>query len=69
MRFGANKKFFEKMKTKKWTFQMLSERLKMNGVDLTAQTLFQYADGRRNPNKHDQKEIARVFGCLVSDIF
>lgn len=69
MRFGANKKFWEQMKLKRWTFQQLSERLKMNGVDLTAQTLFQYADGRRMPNKAEQKAIARVFGCEVKDIF
>lgn len=69
MRFGANKKFLARMKDKGWTFPQLSERLKMNGVELSPQTLFQYADGRRKPNKSEQKAIARVFGCLISDLF
>ena len=66
MRFGANKKFVNKLKENGWTFAQLSERL--NG-EYTAKTLFQYADGRRTPNKSDKKKIADVLGCLVSDIF
>lgn len=69
MRFGANIKFWNKLKEKGWNFSQLSVRLKMNGVDLTPQTLFQYADGRRVPNKAEQKEIARVFGCTIKEIF
>ena len=69
MRFGANKKFFAKLQEKKWTFTQLFERLKQKGVSLNPQTLFQYADGRRVPNKSEQKAIAEVFGCLVRDIF
>lgn len=66
MRFGANKKFFEKIKEKGWTFTQLSERL--NG-EYTAKTLFQYADGRRVPNKSDKKKIADALGCSVADLF
>lgn len=66
MRFGANKKFMDMLKEKGWTFAQLSKRL--NG-EYTAKTLFQYADGRRTPNKSDKKKIADVLGCLVSDIF
>lgn len=69
MRFGANKKFLEKMKEKGWTFPQLSERLRARGVNLTASTLFQYADGRRVPNKAEQKAIADTFGCLKGDLF
>ncbi|MBQ3221164.1 MAG: helix-turn-helix transcriptional regulator [Clostridia bacterium] len=66
MRFGANKRFYEKLKEKGWTFAQLSERL--CGA-YTANTLFQYADGRKTPNKADKKKIAEAFGCLVTDIF
>ncbi len=66
MRFGANKKFMEKMKERGWTFAQLAERL--HG-EYSAKTLFQWADGRRTPNKSDKKKIADAFGCLVSDIF
>lgn len=66
MRFGANKKFLTKIKEKGWTFAQLAEKL--NG-EFSAKTLFQYADGRREPNKSDKKKIANAFGCLVSDIF
>lgn len=65
-RFGANKKFFAVMKAKGWTFAQLSDKL--NG-EYTASTLFQYADGRRVPNKSDKKKIADALGCLVGDIF
>lgn len=66
MRFGANKKFMDRLKAKGWTFAQLSEHL--NG-EYTAKTLFQYADGRRMPNKSDKKKIADALGCLVCDIF
>lgn len=66
MRFGANKKFLDKMKEKSLTFAQLSERL--NG-EYSAKTLFQYADGRRTPNKSDKKKIADALGCLVCDLF
>ena len=66
MRFGANKKFMNKLREKKWTFAQLAERL--NG-EYSVQTLFQYADGRRMPNKTDKKKIANALGCLVSDLF
>ena len=65
MRFGANRKFLAKMQEKGWTFAQLAERL--NG-EYTAKTLFQYADGRRTPNKSDKKKIADAFGCLAGDI-
>jgi transcriptional regulator with XRE-family HTH domain len=66
MRFGANKKFKEKMREKSLTFAQLAERL--NG-EYSVKTLFQYADGRRTPNKSDKRKIANALGCLVSDIF
>ena len=66
MRFGANKKFMSKMREKRLTFAQLSERL--NG-EYTAKTLFQYADGRRTPNKSDKKKIADALGCLVCEAF
>ena len=66
MRFGANEKFFSKMKEKNWTFAHLSEKL---NKEYNPATLFQYADGRRTPNKADKKKIANAFGCLVEDIF
>lgn len=66
MRFGANKKFMAAIRERGWTFAQLAERL--NG-EFTAKTLFQYADGRREPNKSDKKKIASAFGLLVSDIF
>lgn len=66
MRFGANKKFFEKMQEKNFTFAQLAHRLK---GEYTVTTLFQYADGRRTPNKSDKKKIADALGCLPSDIF
>jgi ribosome-binding protein aMBF1 (putative translation factor) len=56
----------DKLKEKGWTFAQLSQRL--NG-EYTAKTLFQYADGRRMPNKSDKKKIADTFGCLVCDLF
>ncbi len=66
MRFGANKKFMEIMRERGWTFAQLAERL--NG-EYSVKTLFQYADGRRVPNKSDKKKIADALGVLVSDIF
>ena len=66
MRFGANKKFMERIREKGWTFAQLSEKL--NG-EYSAKTLFHYADGRREPNKSDKKKIADALGCLVADIF
>ncbi len=69
MRFGANRKFLAKMQEKGWSFAQLSNKLKMQGVELSAKTLFQYADGRRVPNKSEQKAIAMAFGCLVGDLF
>jgi ribosome-binding protein aMBF1 (putative translation factor) len=66
MRFGANKKFMNKMKEKGWSFSQLSARL---NYEYTVNTLFQYADGRRVPNKSDKKKIADALGCLVGDIF
>jgi ribosome-binding protein aMBF1 (putative translation factor) len=66
MRFGANKKFMAKMREKGWTFAQLAERLQN---EYTVKTLFQYADGRRDPNKSDKKKIADALGCLVGDIF
>lgn len=66
MRFGANKKFMAKMREKCWTFAQLAERLQN---EYTVKTLFQYADGRRDPNKSDKKKIADALGCLVGDIF
>ena len=66
MRFGANKKFFAIMQKKGWTFAQLAERL---NNEYKATTLFQYADGRRVPNKSDKKKIADALGCLVGDIF
>lgn len=66
MRFGANKKFMKKMQERGWTFAQLAQRL---NNEYNPTTLFQYADGRRMPNKSDKKKIADAFGCLVSDIF
>ena len=66
MRFGANKKFYAKIREKGWTFAQLAERLHN---EYTVKTLFQYADGRRMPNKSDKKKIADALGCLVGDIF
>ena len=66
MRDKANKKFFEMLKAKNMTFAMLSHKL---NYEYTAMTLFQYADGRRVPNKSDKKKIANALGCLVGDIF
>ena len=66
MRFGANKKFLEYMKAKNLTFAQLAHKL---NYEYTAKTLFQYADGRRTPNKADKKKIADALGCLVGDIF
>ena len=54
------------MQGKKITFSMLAERL---NNEYSVKTLFQYADGRRVPNKSDKKKIADALGCLVSDIF
>ena len=66
MRFGANKKFFDKMRERNMTFAQLELRLR---GEYNARTLFQYADGRRMPNKSDKKKIADALGCLPSDIF
>lgn len=66
MRFGSNKKFFSVMREKNITFSQLAERLN-NEYCIT--TLFQYADGRRTPNKSDKRKIANAMGCLVTDIF
>lgn len=66
MRFDKNKRFLEIMQEKRLTFAMLSEMLKN---EYSARTLYQYADGRRMPNKSDKKKIADALGCLVSDIF
>lgn len=66
MRFGANKKFFEYMQEKGMTFEELAHKL---NYEYTAKTLFQYADGRRTPNKADKKKIADALDCLVGDIF
>lgn len=66
MRFDKNKRFLEVMKENGLTFSMLAERLKN---EYSARTLYQYADGRRMPNKSDKKKIADALGCLVSDIF
>ena len=66
MRFGANKKFFAKIREQGLTFAQLSERL---GGEYSVKTLFQYADGRRVPNKSDKKKIANALGCLVSELF
>lgn len=66
MRFGSNKKFFSVMREKNITFSQLAERLN-NEYSVT--TLFQYADGRRVPNKSDKRKIANALGCLVTDIF
>lgn len=66
MRFDKNKRFLEIMQEKKLTFAILSERL--NG-EYSPKTLYQYADGRRMPNKSDKKRIADALGCLVNDIF
>ena len=66
MRFDKNKRFIEIMQGKKITFSMLAERL---NNEYSVKTLFQYADGRRVPNKSDKKKIADALGCLVSDIF
>lgn len=66
MRFDKNKRFIEIMQEKKITFSMLAEKL---NNEYSVKTLFQYADGRRVPNKSDKKKIADALGCLVSDIF
>jgi ribosome-binding protein aMBF1 (putative translation factor) len=66
MRFGANKKLMQKIKERGWTFAQLAERL---NNEYNVKTLFQYADGRREPNKADKKKIAEALGCLVGDIF
>lgn len=66
MRFDKNKRFIEIMQEKKITFSMLAEKL---NNEYSVKTLFQYADGRRVPNKSDKKKISDALGCLVSDIF
>lgn len=66
MSFGANKNFFAKMKEKNLTFEQLAERLNR---EYSVATLFQYADGRRVPNKSDKKKISRALGCVETDIF
>ena len=66
MRFEKNKKFLAVMEEKGMTFSQLSGKL--NG-EYTSKTLFQYADGRRVPNKSDKKKIADALGVLVGDIF
>lgn len=66
MRFEKNKKFLSVMARKGITFAQLADKL--NG-EYTAKTLYQYADGRRVPNKSDKKKIADALGCLVGDIF
>ena len=66
MRFEKNKKFLAVMEEKGLTFAQLSDKL--NG-EYSSKTLFQYADGRRVPNKSDKKKIADALGVLVVDIF
>ena len=66
MRFAKNKKFLSVMEEKGLTFAQLADKL--NG-EYTSKTLFQYADGRRVPNKSDKKKIADALGVLVVDIF
>lgn len=66
MRFATNKKFMDRLKQKGWTFAQLAKRL---DGEYSPATLFQYADGRRVPNKSDKKKIANAFGCLVEDLF
>jgi transcriptional regulator with XRE-family HTH domain len=66
MRFDKNKRFLEIMQEKRLTFAKLAEMLKN---EYSAKTLYQYADGRRMPNKSDKKKIADALGCLVRDIF
>ena len=69
MRFGANKRFMELIKARGWTFQQLADRVALQGGNLSAKTLFQYADGRRTPNVKEQTWIADAFGVLRKDIF
>ena len=66
MRFGANKKLFEKLKERGITFKRLAEML---DNEFTPQTLFHYADGRKVPGKAVKMKIANKLGCLVGDIF
>ena len=66
MRFGANKKFMKVMQEKKITFAQLAGKL---NNEYSIATLFQYADGRRQPNKSDKKKIANALGVLEGDIF
>lgn len=66
MRYTRNSKMMDKMKEYGWTFAYLAQKL---NNEYTIATLFQYASGRRVPNKSDKKKIADAFRCLVKDLF
>ena len=61
-------KMLEKMIEKGLTFSQVADRLQ-SITKITATTVFQWADGRREPCARMKKAIAKVFECKVSDIF
>jgi hypothetical protein len=62
-------KMVELFHTKKMTYAMLSNKLKLKGFEYTPSQLFSIACHGTKADKELQEAIADILGCLRRDIF
>ena len=60
---------FNRMVDRQETYTTIANKLKAEGYDVNAQTVYRYIMEKKVPSKAIKKAIAKVLRCLVSDIF